>query len=560
MITVHGATVVKNLPVVPPEKFDKLSNVIRKIAGQVGTIREDGLVMPIDEKTNITKGFVFIEFMTEKEAKVAREKLDGYKLDKSHIFKVLTFDEVKRILDMSDEFKPPPRIEYKQHEGLLSWLTDNRGRDQFIIRYQDQSEIYWNDSKLGKCDEVYSRSFWTESFVQWSPRGAMLATVHRQGAAVWGGPEFGRLQRFSHPFVRLISFSPGEKYLVTYSSQESKKTGTTVTLCIFDVKTGEKLRTFVAPFEEFSVTPASSGIQWPLLKWAGNGEDKFFAKIMKNTISVYEAPQMHLLDKKSIKLENVQDFSWSPSDNMFAAYQGERGNQPARVTVIEVPSKQELRQKNLFNVNDVKLYWHPQGEYLAAKVDRHTKSKKTIYTGFEIFSTKEKDLPMDVLELENKTEKIVAFAWEPHGNRFAMVHGETSRPDVSFYTMRDKNGKMKHVSTLKNKPANCLFWSPAGRFIVFGGLKGLNGQLEFFDADEGTTMGTAEHFMCTDVEWDPTGRYIATSVTSVHQMENGFSVWDFKVCRNINTVTPVMSFPFSVGRTSCVIVFSSLTN
>ena len=33
--------------------------------------------------------------------------------------------------------------------------------------------------------------------------------------------------------------------------------------------------------------------------------------------------------------------------------------------------------------------------------------------------------------------------------------------------------------------------------------------------------------MATDVEWDPTGRYVTTAVTSVHQMENGFNVWTF---------------------------------
>ena len=42
-----------------------------------------------------------------------------------------------------------------------------------------------------------------------------------------------------------------------------------------------------------------------------------------------------------------------------------------------------------------------------------------------------------VLELENKNEKIIAFAWEPNGHRFCCIHGEGPRPDVSFYTMRD---------------------------------------------------------------------------------------------------------------------------
>lgn len=66
-----------------------------------------------------------------------------------------------------------------------------------------------------------------------------------------------------------------------------------------------------------------------------------------------------------------------------------------------------------------------------------------------------------------------------------------------------------------------------GKFLVLGGLKAMQGQLEFFSADDFEVMSAAEHFMCTDVEWDPTGRYVATSVTHIHQMENGFNVWQF---------------------------------
>lgn len=161
-------------------------------------------------------------------------------------------------------------------------------------------------------------------------------------------------------------------------------------------------------------------------------------------------------------------------------------------------------------------------------MDRFTKTKKTTYTGFELFRVKERECPMEVLELESKTEKIVAFAWEPQGHRFCIIHGEGARPDVSFYTMRDGGGsKLKHLATFKGKSANAIFWSPAGRHLVLAGLKGLNGQLEFFSADEMETLSTAEHFMCTDVDWDPTGRYVATSVSAVHAMENGFNVWSF---------------------------------
>jgi len=208
-------------------------------------------------------------------------------------------------------------------------------------------------------------------------------------------------------------------------------------------------------------------------------------------------------------------------------YQPEIGNQPARISLIAIPSRQELRQKNLFSVSDVCMYWQSTGSYLAVKVDRYTKTKKSTYTGFELFRVGEKECPMEVLELDNKSEKIVAFAWEPKGHRFAIIHGDGPRPDISFYTMQDKLGRVKKLGTLKGKSANQLFWSPQGKNVVLAGLKGLNGQLEFFNVDEFETLASAEHFMCQEVEWDPTGRYVCTSVTSVVSMENGLNVWQF---------------------------------
>lgn len=56
--------VVDNLPLVPKEKFDKLEGVIRKIYGQIGVIKEDGLWMPVDPETQKTLGYCFIEYNT----------------------------------------------------------------------------------------------------------------------------------------------------------------------------------------------------------------------------------------------------------------------------------------------------------------------------------------------------------------------------------------------------------------------------------------------------------------------------------------------------------------
>merc|ERR1711892_704553 len=52
------------------------------------------------------------------------------------------------------------------------------------------------------------------------------------------------------------------------------------------------------------------------------------------------------------------------------------------------------------------------------------------------------------------------------------------------------------------------------------------GQLEWVDVNAMQTIGEAEHFMCSDIEWDPTGRFVATSVSHWrHQMENGYNIW-----------------------------------
>lgn len=50
----------------------------------------------------------------------------------------------------------------------------------------------------------------------------------------------------------------------------------------------------------------------------------------------------------------------------------------------------------------------------------------------------------------------------------------------------------------------------------------MNGALAFVDTSDCTVMNIAEHYMASDVEWDPTGRYVVTSVSWwSHKVEDG---------------------------------------
>jgi translation initiation factor 3 subunit B len=124
---------------------------------------------------------------------------------------------------------------------------------------------------------------------------------------------------------------------------------------------------------------------WPALKWSP--DDKYVARITPGQqISVYELPGMGLQGKKSIKIEGVVDFEWCPlgekdreemekaereptvgingseakgakkqRENMLAYWTPEVANQPARVTLMNFPSRTIPRQKNLFSVTEVRL-------------------------------------------------------------------------------------------------------------------------------------------------------------------------------------------------------------
>lgn len=70
---------------------------------------------------------------------------------------------------------------------------------------------------------------------------------------------------------------------------------------------------------------------------------------------------------------------------------------------------------------------------------------------------------MQVLELPNKSDKVIDFAWEPKGTRFAMLHGDGPRPSFSLYNMKDQKTSTRGVQCIGTQPgkqANAIHWSP----------------------------------------------------------------------------------------------------
>jgi len=175
---------------------------------------------------------------------------------------------------------------------------------------------------------------------------------------------------------------------------------------------------------------------------------------------------------------------------------------------------------------------------LCVKVDRYTKAKREkndvkysgIYFNFEIFHMRDKGIPVDSLEIK---EHIMAFAWEPVNNKFAIIAGSGPGQPVTGNTVVffqvNKGQAPTELKRLEKRDINNLFWSPMGQFIVLAGLRNMNGSLEFVDTKDFQSMMTTDHFMATDVEWDPTGRYVATCVSWWgHKVDNAYWLWTFQ--------------------------------
>lgn len=585
--------VIDGLPSVTEEQKPKLVKFLMKKLNVAGKAKEDSIFMPIGEDgkslqyvtfpprrvvQELTEGsfrFAFVEYSSPAEAAAAVRQLDLVPLDKRHtlrVNKLTDIDRYGREGRIQEEYTPPMIEEFSEKEHLRSFMADpsGRGRDQFVMYRGDSVGVSWNNDRDAP-ENIVERPHWTETFVQWSPLGTFLTSVHAQGVQLWGGASWTRQRRFAHPFVNLVAFSPNERYMVTWSNRPISvpdEGHPSLSLdddgknyVIWDIETSKPLRSFAqldtpATNDEAGARRQSK-LPWPAFKWSA--DDKYVARLTPgSSISVYELPRMNLLGKTTIKIDGAMDFEWAPStpqrdgvktyEQLLCYWTPEIGSNPAKVGLMSIPSKQIVRTLNLFSVSDAKLHWQSDAAFLCVKVDRHSKSKKSQATTLEIFRVKEKGVPVEVVDTIKDT--VINFAWEPKGDRFVIIttiepvgaQGAPPKTAASFFCPEKSKatavGNFKLLRTLEKKNHNAIYWSPKGRFVVVATVHNQqSSDLDFFDLDfEGEKpesdkdmtanlqlMNTADHYGVTDVEWDPSGRYVATWASS----------WKHKVSRPI---------------------------
>jgi translation initiation factor 3 subunit B len=196
------------------------------------------------------------------------------------------------------------------------------------------------------------------------------------------------------------------------------------------------------------------------------------------------------------------------------------------------------------------MFWQNNGDFLCVRVERYKKAnivkeddKDTtrysgLYYNFEFFRIREKQIPVDSLEIK---ESCYAFAWEPNGQKFAIISGEAaSRTTASFYRIVNATasmaGKLELIKEFKNRGVLQVSWSPQGQYCVLATTaskqQAATCHAEFYDVqtNDVVMLNKIEHDHMTDFEWDPTGRFFVTYVSYWNYRVKKFLI--FKFCKN----------------------------
>jgi len=535
------------LPKVGAEKTSKLNNVLDKIIDKYGSNKK---VMPLNPDTNTTDGILFVTFDSAEMADNAAKQMNGFSLDKNHTFKVVKVDEFDKITSRSEEFRPKTNVARASRVDHRNWLADPNCREQFLLRYQQETEIYWHDTMAGEPVLYYGGErekqggkIWCDFKVQWSPQGSYITTFHKQGINLWSGDQLQKWKvRFPHEGVKYLQFSPSEEFMLTWNGSHAMETDENA-VKFFRVLTGECLRTCRTP----QISPLNDRGDFPHFLWSKDG--RFVAECNESTILVRDTQnEFKLLQdeegrSRSLKYENLATFQWSPKDNIIALWTLEKSNNPARLVLVEIPSRVELAARCRTQV-EAKMHWQSEGDYLCLLVTKLSKTGKRGATNLEIFRIREKNIPVDIVEVRDTVKE---FAWETGGNRFAVITTDDTghKPKLVFYVL--VNQKCTQVCSL-DLPSNSftqIFWAPGGQYFVCAAItQGSGGDLLFgglMPDNKLEILHRDEHFMLTSVEWDPSSRYVITSVTQPHpasmpdemsgfkyQMEAGYAIWTFQ--------------------------------
>jgi translation initiation factor 3 subunit B len=117
---------------------------------------------------------------------------------------------------------------------------------------------------------------------------------------------------------------------------------------------------------------------------------------------------------------------------------------------------------------------------------------------------------------------------------FSVIHSasNSNTSQVSFYRVAKKKTTLMYTI---DRSSDKVYWSPAGNVCVMAAIGSSGTRLEFHDVKANQKLAEREHFKCSSVEWDPSGRYLFTIAAQpihahnwAYAADNGYKLWTFQ--------------------------------
>jgi len=287
-----------NVPTVGKDKYDKLEKLIRGHLRKAADAEDEEIQveMPYDpeNENGHTYGCVIATFNNHDKALAVATHMNGMNLDKKHKYKAVLIDKFDEIVQRPDVLRAQHNVTRLPRGDFRNWLSDPRCREQILMRYKNETELYWHDPMLGGPVLCYGGEkqkeggkIWCDWQVAWSPQGSYITTFHKLGCKVWAGPEFNTAIRLHHLHVQEIDWSPNEEFILLWNGSHASSDPEEA-VKIYEVLTGRCVRTCRTP----KVCP-KPGTDFPHFSWSSDG--RYLAEMSDFRILVRDTKKWELI-------------------------------------------------------------------------------------------------------------------------------------------------------------------------------------------------------------------------------------------------------------------------
>ncbi|CCW65699.1 unnamed protein product, partial [Phytomonas sp. EM1] len=546
---------------ITPEKRDKFKSAFLKRISEVLGHSRFKLHIVMDPEEGVAKG-AFLSFGTETDAEAALAKLNMYHFTKSSIFTTYRWSALENAKMEEEEYVPPPVMEEEgtEEDFLHNMAMDEQARPQFIVKggLAMDCEWYWFDwerkepvlyrrpnirkeDPLGKWTEMDRRDKSLRAGLVssvlpvvrplpvWSTYGTMMISQQTKGLRIWGGRSMHLLFEIMED-VEAFMISSSERYIVTKTDRE---------VSVWNLRTAKKIRAL-------GNLDLHLDDLWPIVRFSADDSLVAVCKVGYNPhespeptagrLSLYIARNMHLIQGSASQERLQYTFSipglykaeWNPAMKTQIAYVVALGQKLGWKLVIanmhvdqgtNVATEEQLIQRHFLQATSLDMLWSPAGVHLSIKA---TLKNATEYFLFHIG-------PRSVAAMQLRIKPSYTagrFAWQQSGDYFATILNKSQTKDgtgsaqltsdlglLQIHTI--KNNKLKLLQELTTSMTH-LFWSPKGSSLVAANFdKSILHFLSVTDDGAVKEHNKLSAVSATDCQWDPTGRFFATWVSSL---------------------------------------------